>query len=95
MATASKAMKLKVQVHFPLASGGPYKATEEPETMVAEVRRAALSHFGVNEDPGSRYYLVDRNDEEVADEVTLRDVDEEEPGKGTVKVTLVKELIQG
>jgi len=95
MATASKAVKVKVQVHFPLASGGPYKATEEPETTVGEVRRAAMSHFGVNEDHGSRYHLADRNDEKVADEVTLSAVDEEEPGKGTVKFTLVKELIQG
>jgi hypothetical protein len=95
MATASKAVRVKVQVHFPLAPGGPYKATEEPEATVGEVRQAAMNHFGVDEDPGSRYYLADRNDEEVADEVTLGSLDEEGPGKGTIKFTLVKELIQG
>jgi hypothetical protein len=95
MATASKATKVKVQVHFPLASGGPYKATEGPETTVGQVRQAAMSHFGVDEDPGSRYYLADRDDAEITDEVTLRTIDEQEPGKGTIKFTLVKELIQG
>jgi hypothetical protein len=95
MAIASKAVKVKVQVHFPLAPGGPYKATQELDTTVGEVRRAAMSHFGVDENPGSRYYLVSRKDEEVADEVTLGSVDEEGPGKGTIKFTLVKELIQG
>ena len=95
MATASKAVRVKVQVHFPLAAGGPYKATEEPEATVGEVRQAAMNHFGVDEDPGSRYFLVGRKDEEVADEATLGSLDEEGPGKGTIKFTLVKELIQG
>lgn len=95
MATASKAVKVKVEVHFPLATGGPYKAHENPETTVGVVRRAAMEHFRVHEDPGSRYYLADHRDEEVADEATLGSLEGGKPGKETIKFTLVKELIQG
>jgi hypothetical protein len=92
----SNATKLKVQVSFPLATGGPFKATEEPERTVGEIRQEAMQHFGVAEDPGSRYYLAGgRHGDEVADGITLAAIDEEEPGKGTIKFTLVKELIQG
>ena len=95
MATASKAVKVKVEVRFPLATGGPYKAHEDPETTVGVVRRAAMEHFRVHEEPGSRYYLAGEKDEEVPDEATLRSLEIGKPGNKTIKFTLVKELIQG
>lgn len=94
--STSNAVKLKVQVSFPLATTGPFKTTAAPETTVGEVRQAAMQHFGVDEDPGSRYYLAgSRHADEIGDGVTINSIDEEKSGKGVIKFTLVKELIQG
>jgi hypothetical protein len=90
--------QIKVAVTFPLGTGKPYTATEPDDMTVLAVRRAAMQHFRVNEDPGSRYFLTfgPRN-EEIDDERTLRSLHEEhgKPHKDQMKFTLVKELIQG
>lgn len=92
----AKKTQLKVLVVFPLGSGKPYKADEGPETTVGEVLAAAIEHFGVSVDPGSRYFLGFGSDlDEVGEAETLGALDEQQPGKGTLKFTLVKELIQG
>jgi hypothetical protein len=87
-----------VVITFPLGTGKPYMATESDDVTVLAVRQAAMQHFKVNEDPGSRYFLTfgPRN-EEIDDERTLRSLDDErgKPRKDQMKFTLVKELIQG
>jgi hypothetical protein len=88
--------KVKVLVVFPLGTGEPYKADEDPETTVGEVLAAALAHFGLSAEPGSRYLLgFGPKIEEPGESQTLESLDEGKPGKGTLKFTLVKELIQG
>ena len=85
-------------VTFPLGTGRPYAATEPEHTTVLTVRRAAMQHFGVHEEPGSRYFLTfGSHHDEVADDRILESL-EDEHGKShenTLKFTLVKELIQG
>lgn len=83
----------KVKVSFPLAPGKPFSATEPDDTAISAVRTAAMSYFGVHEDPGSRYYLTQGEaGEEVVDGATVGQV----AGHAhAVKFTLVKELIQG
>lgn len=103
---APRITKVKVMITFPLGTGKPYKATNTDDTTVLVVRHAAMQHFGVHEDPGSRYFLTfGPHHEEVGDERTLHSLDEQDDGhddKGkreksddTLKFTLVKELIQG
>jgi hypothetical protein len=88
--------KLRVSVLFPLGSGKPYKAEEGAETTVGDVLEAAIEHFGVSADSGSRYFLGFGSDLDEVDEAeTLGALDDKQPGKGTLKFTLVKELIQG
>ena len=83
----------KVTVTFPLGHGKPYAATEPDDTKVGAIRAAAMTHFGVHEEPGSRYYLTgEPHDRELGDDETIGTV----AGKAAaVKLTLAKELIQG
>jgi len=83
----------KVTVKFPLGTGEPYKATESDDTTIGTIRIAAMAHFGVEEDPGSRYYLTHGpHHEELEDSATIGSVAGE---AHAVELTLVKELIQG
>jgi hypothetical protein len=87
---------IKIVVKFPLGQGQPYKADDSDDTTVLVVRQSAMQHFGVHEDPASRYFLtIGAHHDEVGDDRTLKSVDEEHPGKGTLTFTLVKELVQG
>jgi hypothetical protein len=82
----------KVTVTFPLARGKPFAATEPSDATVGVIRTAAMAQFGVHEDPGSRYYLTHGpHDEKLADGTLIGSIAEE----NAVKLTLVKELIQG
>lgn len=65
-----------------------------------------MQHFGVHEDPGSRYFLTfGPHHEEIGDGRTLNSLDEQDDGPDdegepvkaddTLTFTLVKELIQG
>lgn len=90
--------QVKAVVAFPLGTGKPYRDTNTGDTTILVLRQAAMKHFGAQEDPGSRYFLTfGPHHEEVADDRTLASLDEEDgkPGKGNLKFTLVKELIQG
>jgi hypothetical protein len=95
---AAQVTQVKVVVTFPLGTGRPYTATEPYDATVLAVRVAAMQHFGVHEEPGSRYFLTfGPHHDEVADDQTLKSL-ENEHGKShedTLKFTLVKELIQG
>ena len=52
-----------------------------------------MHYFGVHEDPGSRYYLTQGHaGEELADGLTIGQIADH---ARAVKLTLVKELIQG
>ena len=98
--------QVKVTVTFPLGTGKPYKATNTDDTTILVVRHAAMQHFGVHEDPGSRYFLTfGPHHEEIGDDRTLSSLDEQDDGHGgkgehekpdrNLKFTLVKELVQG
>lgn len=90
--------QVKVVVTFPLGTGKPYKVTDPDDTKVLAVRQAAMRHFSVDEDPGSRYFLTfGPHHDEVDDDRTLASFADEhgKPGEHTLKFTLVKELIQG
>lgn len=83
----------KVTVTFPLSPGKPFSATEPDNTTIGVVRKAAMDYFGVDEEPGSRYYLTQgRAGEELADGSTIGQIADR---AHAVKLTLVKELIQG
>ena len=90
---APHATKTKVTVRFPLAPGKPFSVSDADDTTVGAIRMAAMGYFGVHEDPGSRYYLTQgQAGEELADGSTIGQV----AGHAkAVKLTLVKELIQG
>lgn len=95
---APQTTQVKVMIKFPLGTGKPYTATDADDTTVLVVRRAAMQHFGVHEDPGSRYFLTfGPHHEEIGDDRTLKSLDDEDGklGKDALKFTLVKELIQG
>ena len=90
--------EFKVLVMFPLGVGKPYTATDPDDTTVLMVRQAAMQHFAVHEDPGSRYFLAfGPHHEELGDDRTLKSLDDEheKAQKDTLRFTLVKELIQG
>ena len=90
--------QVKVVVTFPLSTARPYAATEPEDATVLAVRRAAMQHFGVHEEPGSRYFLTfGPHHDEVADDRRLKSLEDEhgKPHEDALKFTLVKELIQG
>jgi hypothetical protein len=90
---APHATQTKVTVTFPLVPGKPFSATEPSDTTIGAVRTAAMEYFRVDEDPGSRYYLTQgQAGEELADGATIGQVADH---AHAVKLTLVKELIQG
>jgi hypothetical protein len=81
---------IHVTVTFPLAKQ-PYQDAVPPQTTVGEVRKAAMENFGVNEEPQSKYYLTFKGERQ-QDSTTIGDL----AGHAeAVKLTLVKELIQG
>lgn len=90
---APSATQMKVTVSFPLAPGKPFSTTEPADATFAVVRAAAMDYFGAHEDPGSRYYLTHG---EAGDELSDTDTVGHIAGHAkALKVTLVKELIQG
>jgi hypothetical protein len=91
--TAASKTETKVTVEFPLFHGKPFSGTYPDATTIIEIRNAAMDYFGVDEDPGSRYYLTHGPaGEELADDRVIGEIGDH---AHAVKLTLVKELIQG
>jgi hypothetical protein len=90
-AKPKKEHKIKVRVTFPISPNGPFHEKVEPETSAGFVKASAMTHFGVAEDGQHAYYLS-RAGAKVADTETIGSLAE---GAEEVKLTLVKELIQG
>jgi hypothetical protein len=90
-AKPKKEHKVKVRVTFPISPNGPFHEKVEPETSAGTVKASAMNHFGVAEDGQHDYYLSHAGTK-IADTQTIGDVAE---GAEEVKLTLVKELIQG
>jgi hypothetical protein len=82
---------VKVTVIFPVSPAGAFHAEEPLETTVGVIRQAAMSHFGVADDAEHDYYLT-HDARRVANESTIGEL---APHEEAVKLTLVKELIQG
>jgi hypothetical protein len=81
---------INVTVAFPLGHG-PYDEDFAATATVGEVRAAALTHFGVVEDPALRFYLT-HNGDEVADSTTVGDV----AGRAkAVRFILAREVVNG
>jgi hypothetical protein len=87
---AEKTQQLEVTVTFPLGET-PFHDRYAESATIGEVRAAAMNHFGVVEDPQYTYYLT-HNGERQNDATTLGSIVEHAHG---LKLTLVKELIQG
>lgn len=82
---------IKVRVTFPISPAGPFHEKVEPKTSAGTVKASAMTHFGVAEDGQHAYYLSHAG-AKVEDTKTIGDLAE---GAEEVKLTLVKELIQG
>ena len=92
MPTSEKTKTRQVTVEFPLSKRGPYHGRHDEDETIGVIRAAAMEHFGAVEDPSSKYYLTGHDGEPIADETPLGDGTDK---PGAVKLTLVKELIQG
>jgi hypothetical protein len=86
-----KEHKVKVRVTFPISTKGPFHEKVEPETDAGAVKASAMTHFGVAEDGQHTYYLS-HGGSKVSDTETIGEL---AAGAEEVKLTLVKELIQG
>jgi hypothetical protein len=87
--TAAK-KTINVTVTFPLADS-PYQAEVVPSETVGTVRKDAMEQFGAVEDQEFAYYLTHKGSR-LSDEQTIGDVADH---AHAIKLTLVKELIQG
>jgi hypothetical protein len=92
--TTTKTHTIEVHVSFPISPREPYHHRYEPDTTIGAVRTGAMEHFGVQEEPGSEYYLTDDHEHD------RRLEDSETVGRAAgemheLHLTLVKELIQG
>jgi hypothetical protein len=86
-----KAMtNINVMVAFPLGHG-PYHEEFAAAATAGEVRAAAMTHFGVVEDPALRFYLT-HNGDEVADSTT---VGEAAGHAKAVRFILAREVVNG
>lgn len=81
---------IQVTVTFPLGKT-PFHADATATQTIGELRSAAMNHFGVSPDSQTQYYLT-HNGQRLDDTKTVGDV--AGPAHG-LKLTLVKELIQG
>jgi hypothetical protein len=82
--------KINVTVTFPLAEK-PFHQPFAPSTTVGEVRTDAMREFGVVDDPQHQYYLTFKG-ARLENETELGSLEGHAEG---LKLTLVKELIQG
>src|SRR5437870_5707567 len=86
-----KPQTIKVTVTFPISPAGPFHAERDAIETVGMLREDAMTHFGVAADTQHSYYLT-HDGQQVDDTVTIG----HEAGPAhAVKLTLVKELIQG
>lgn len=89
--THDKKEAVKVTVTFPLGHGKPFKEDAPATQLLGAVRSAAIAYYGIHEEPGTRYYLSGGpHDDELSDSDTVGSLNEK-----NVKLTLVKELVQG
>jgi L,D-peptidoglycan transpeptidase YkuD (ErfK/YbiS/YcfS/YnhG family) len=90
-AAQAKPKGIEVVVTFPIGQGGPFQKEEDPATPVGAVLAEAMSHFQVQPQPGSNYYLTHDGTRE-DDSLTVGGI---AAPANAVKFTLVKELVQG
>lgn len=90
-AAKAKPKGIEVVVTFPIGQGGPFQKEEDPATLVGAVLAEAMSHFQVQAQPGSNYYLT----HDGAREDAALSVGGIAGAAHAVKFTLVKELVQG
>jgi hypothetical protein len=83
--------EVKVTVTFPLAAKPPYKADVDATQTAEPLRAAAMSYFGVSDEPTATYYLTHKGDRVPGTQTVGSLADEAR----AVKFTLAKELIQG
>jgi hypothetical protein len=90
-AAAVKRHAINVHVVFPLSPGKPFNERTAADATVGGVRGDAMARFGVTDDPQYTYYLTHDGDR-LDNERTVGDI----AGHAhSLKVTLVKELLQG
>jgi hypothetical protein len=93
-ATEQLTETIEVTVAFPLSGRDTFHHRYVRSDTIGTVRAAAMSHFGVVEEPGTRYYLTDdrHDDRELSDGDTIGTV---AGHAAAVHLTLVKDLVQG
>jgi hypothetical protein len=84
-----KEHKIEVRVTFPISAAGPFHEKVEPETTAGTVKASAMGHFGVAEDGQHSYYLSHAG-VQVPDTEAIGNL-----AGAELKLTLIKELIQG
>lgn len=90
-AKPNKDYSINVRVNFPISPNGPFHEKVAPGLSAQTVKEGAMSHFGVAEDGQHAYYLSHAG-AKVPDTETVGDLAD---GAKEIKLTLVKELIQG
>lgn len=85
------ASTVRAEVRFPISTGKPFSEDLPFETSIGQVRDLAMAHFKVAADGQHAYYLT-YNGDRLEDTGKIGDVDQ---GSKKIKLTLVKELIQG
>jgi hypothetical protein len=83
---------IKTQVSFPISKKGPFAHDYEPDTTLAVVRAAAMTHFGVTDDAQFNYVLTHDGERQDDLSTTVGKV----AGKAhAVEFRLVKVITQG
>jgi hypothetical protein len=82
---------IKVEVRFPISTKGSFTGTFVADTPIKSVRMRAMAFFGIAEDGQHAYYLTYKG-KRIEDGTQLGEIDKKAK---EIKLTLVKELIQG
>lgn len=82
---------IRVTVTFPIASQPYSDDAVSPDATVGSIRGAAMTAFGIANDPGATYYLTARGEQQ-PDERTIGEI--AGPARA-VQLRLIKQIIQG
>ncbi len=84
--------RIKTEVSFPVSKKGKFSADYAPETTLATVRTAAMTHFSVTDDAQFTYVLTHRGQRQENLEATLGSIAEK---ARALDFRLVKVITQG
>jgi hypothetical protein len=88
---APRRTTVKATVRFAFSEKEPFRHDYPPETILGEVKAAAMTHFGVQPDPAHEFYLTHERVRQ-DDDATLASVAR---NAKAVSFRLVREIPQG